>query len=358
MIYTIKNEELICTVDSHGCELKSVKDRPSGKEYMWSGDPAYWNRTSPVLFPFVGAVRDKEYRHNGATYSIGQHGFARDMEFSPVIETLTGSPDASDNAWIKTGGIKEDSADASDNAGRNAGGAKEAYSEYSTHLHDINAGSKEEIWMELRETEETLAKYPFRFCLKIGYRLTGRTVTVMWQVFNTNEEEMYFAIGAHPGFMLPAGEGCAFKLYDTKGAPAESIRNRIFGCGGCVTGNTVSMDTPGGMLPITEKLFDGDALVLEDYQLGRVDIISSDTEGSEDKRTVPLSEATAVSVKFTSPLVGLWSPPHKNAPFVCIEPWYGRCDAEGFTGELKDREYEQMLKPGEDFRAEYTISFG
>ena len=64
MNYTIENEQLICIVDSHGCELNSVKDKESGKEYMWNGDPAYWNRTSPVLFPFVGAVKDKEYRQD------------------------------------------------------------------------------------------------------------------------------------------------------------------------------------------------------------------------------------------------------------------------------------------------------
>ena len=63
MVYTIENEQLICSIDSHGCELKSVKDKATGKEYMWNGDPEYWNRTSPVLFPFVGAVRDKKYRH-------------------------------------------------------------------------------------------------------------------------------------------------------------------------------------------------------------------------------------------------------------------------------------------------------
>ena len=312
MINIVENEQLVCTVDSHGCEIKSVKDRKTGKEYMWNGDPAYWNRTSPVLFPFVGAVKDKEYRHNGKTYSIGQHGFARDMEFSLLSDT------------------------------------RRKVSE--PHNYSIlNEKTEEEMWMELSETDETLAKYPFRFRLEIGYRLVGRTLSVMWRVINTNETDMYFAIGAHPGFMLPAEDGCAFRLYDTKGNPVDSVKNRIFGTGGCVTDNTVTVETPEGKLPITGELFDGDALVIEDSQLGRVDIIPA---GSENP------DSSVISVEFTSPLVGLWSPPHKNAPFVCIEPWYGRCDSESFGGDLKDREYEQTLKPGEDFRAEYTITFG
>lgn len=62
-----------------------------------------------------------------------------------------------------------------------------------------------------------------------------------------------------------------------------------------------------------------------------------------------------MAVEFAAPLVGIWSPPKKNAPFVCIEPWYGRCDSEVFEGELKEREWEQALAPGEVFQAEYKI---
>ena len=292
MIYTIENDILICDIESHGCEVKSVRDKATDREYMWNADPAYWNRTSPVLFPFVGAVKDKAYLHEGRTYYIGQHGFARDMEFAPFSNT-----------------------------------------DY-------------EIWMELRESEETMARYPFRFRLDIGYKLVGRELHVMWHVINPADKPMLFSIGAHPGFMLPAGEDAAFILYDGNGIPVESIKNRVFGEGGCVTDNIDIINTPEGKLPITGHLFDGDALVLEDSQLGCVKIVSEK------------SKESVVTVKFTSPLVGLWSPPKKNAPFVCIEPWYGRCDKESFNGELSDREYEQVIKPEGDFRAKYIIDFG
>jgi len=149
MTYTISNDHLTCTIDSKGAELKSVKDRKTNKEYMWNGDPAYWNRTSPVLFPFVGAVKGKEYRYNGKTYEMSQHGFARDMEFSLISNT------------------------------------------------------SDEIQMELTDTEGTLTKYPFHFRLKIGYQLNDRALTVIWRVENWNENDMFFAIGAHPGFMMP-----------------------------------------------------------------------------------------------------------------------------------------------------------
>ena len=63
-----------------------------------------------------------------------------------------------------------------------------------------------------------------------------------------------------------------------------------------------------------------------------------------------------LAVEFDAPLVGIWSPPKKQAPFVCIEPWYGRCDSESFEGELKDREWGNTIKQGEEFTAEYIIS--
>ncbi len=291
MTYTIENDQLSCTIDSHGCELKSVKDRKEDKEYMWNGDPTYWNRTSPVLFPFVGAVKDKKYRHDGNTYEMGQHGFARDMEFTLISNT------------------------------------------------------DDEIWMELFDTDETLAKYPFRFHLKIGYQLNERALTVVWQVENRNDSDMFFAIGAHPGFMMPREERHEFKLYDKNGKPVQSIVNRIFAGNGCVSDSTEVIKTPDGILPITDSLFDGDALVIENEQLGKVELAK---EGSDNPK---------IAVIFSSPLVGLWSPPKKNAPFVCIEPWYGRCDSESFSGELRDRDYEQTLDPGKEFQAKYDIIF-
>ena len=97
-----------------------------------------------------------------------------------------------------------------------------------------------------------------------------------------------------------------------------------------------------GILPITEDLFDGDALVIENHQVQRVALL--------DK-----NKKEYLAVEFDAPLVGVWSPPKKQAPFVCIEPWYGRCDSENFDGELKDREWENELEAGEEFYAEYKV---
>ena len=78
MRYILENDTLRVEIESFGAEIKSVKRKADGREYMWCGDPEYWGRTSPVLFPFVGAPKNKEYRWAGRSYPMGQHGFARE----------------------------------------------------------------------------------------------------------------------------------------------------------------------------------------------------------------------------------------------------------------------------------------
>ena len=103
-----------------------------------------------------------------------------------------------------------------------------------------------------------------------------------------------------------------------------------------------TLDIGGGCMPITEHMFDEDALVIEGGQAHQVALAGPDKK-------------PYLTVKFDAPLFGLWSPAKKHAPFVCIEPWYGRCDRESFAGMLADREYGNELRPGKIFETEYTI---
>ena len=289
----LKNENLKIEVNLHGAELKSLYNMDTDTEYLWCADPAYWNRTSPVLFPFVGGVKNGVYRHNGEEYRIGQHGFARDREFALVSRT------------------------------------------------------EDTVWFSLEDDESSRMIYPFAFRLEIGYQLLKDGVKVMWRVKNPAETDMYFSIGAHPAFNCPLRKGekqtdYSIRLQGGDGNDVEAFVNTIFGQGGTVTAEHETVELNHGLLSITEHTFDNDAKVIENAQVQRVALI--DESGEE-----------ILAVEFDAPLVGIWSPPKKNAPFVCIEPWYGRCDSEVFAGELKDREWEQVLKPGEEFVAEYKI---
>lgn len=287
MRYELKNDCISVEIDSHGAEIKSIQK--NGTEYMWSGDPKYWGRTSPVLFPFVGSVSNGVYRIDDTEYPMGQHGFARDMEFT------------------------------------------------------LSSQSSKSLVFSLSSNEETLRKYPFDFVLKITYTIEENTLIVSWMVENPSEAPMYFSIGAHPAFNCPIKDGnqCDYKL---KFNSDNDIEYFLLKNGLIDKSKKYTLSLNNGYSDIIPGMFDNDALIIEDGQASEISLCYPD--GSE-----------YVTVKTSAPLFGIWSPAKKNAPFICIEPWYGRCDADGFTGELSEREYSNTLRAGEIFRAEYTVEF-
>ena len=285
--YTLENDVIAIAVESFGAELKSLVRKDTGTEYMWKADPAFWGRTAPVLFPFVGGVNNKEFRTKGQTYTMGQHGFARDMEFT------------------------------------------------------LDNSTENELWFVLRSNEETLAKYPYAFVLKIGYRIEGSSVDVIWQVENPSEEELPFSIGGHPAFNCPIVEGTKQTDYQVKfdvGGPIVSTRLED----GLASEEKDIYELENSYLPVTEHLFDKDALVIEKQGVKEVSLC--DAKG-----------APYLTVRMDAPLFGVWSPVGKNAPFICIEPWYGRCVRVGFTGDLKEREWGNLLAPGGIWKKSFTV---
>lgn len=291
MRYQLENEKFLVTVDSFGAEIRSVRRKEDDREYMWQADPAFWGRTSPVLFPFVGSVRDKKYCHEGKTYEMGQHGFARDMEF------------------------------------------------------ELEESGTDHILFSLKETEETMKKYPFRFKLSIGYVLEDNSVKVIWKVENPDDKELLFSIGAHPAFCCPIGGGDCKEGYKIH---FGGVTDKIWHHGNTKSGMAImeNKELPlcDGTVSITKDFFDECTYMIEGRQCREVSLITP-----EDK--------AYVTVLFDTPLFALWSPEGKNAPFVCIEPWYGRCDAQDFSGELKDRDYEMKLEPFKSFDASYRMIF-
>ena len=192
------------------------------------------------------------------------------------------------------------------------------------------------------DTESTLEKYPFHFILKVGYRLSGRQVEVMWKVENPNDKKMYFSIGGHPAFNCPLKEGekqedCQL-IFDTEGPLTSSIVNEE----GALCPRTKILNLFGKCLKLEEHLFDEDALIIENHQAQRIGLADADGK-------------VYLEVKFDAPLFGIWSPAKKHAPFVCIEPWYGRSDREDFDHILENREWGNELEPGDIFEKDYKI---
>ncbi len=276
----LDNSIISIEIANHGAELKSaVKD---GFEYMWCADEKYWARTSPVLFPIVGSLKDKSYKLDGKVYQMNQHGFARDYEFK---------------------------------------------------LIDYDNTSATYIF---KDNEETLTKYPFKFNLTIKYTLINNKIKIDWTVKNKDDRIMSFSIGAHPAFNLKEGDN--YFKFDTD----NDIVYNLIDEKGLYDKNSVHTLKNDGYVKITDDMFDNDALIIENSQAKEVTIC--------DKR-----KSAYVKVKFDTELFGLWSPAKKRAPFVCIEPWYGRCDCNDFDGEFSKKDYIINLKSHEKFNASYEI---
>lgn len=76
---TLENEKLRLKMNLTGAELTSVFNKKNKTEYLWQADPQFWGRHAPVLFPVVGRLKDDTFTYQGQSYSLGQHGFARNF---------------------------------------------------------------------------------------------------------------------------------------------------------------------------------------------------------------------------------------------------------------------------------------
>lgn len=293
MIYTAENEQLIIKVNSLGAELCSIVEKATGREYMWSGDAKHWSGISPILFPFIGGLQGGSYRYEEKEYQIAKHGFAKRMEFLPI--------------------------------------KKREYKE------------GESLWFSLEDTEDTRKEYPFAFHLETGFVLEGTSIRVLWSVENRNEKTMYFALGGHPGFACPPAyqqgdrTGCSIYFGDKK-----TVISSVVGEDGLMSEERKEYELTDGLLPITTGLFDRDAIILENGQTDEISLCDN-------------SGKAFVSVRFTTPSVGVWSMPQDEASFVCIEPWFGRCDDSGYQDSLEKRPWNLRAEAGESFTSGYEI---
>lgn len=286
--HIVTNGKISIGVNDFGAELCELKDSQTDQNYMWNADPAYWKRYSPILFPIVGSLKNKEYTYNGKKYTMSQHGFARDCDFQLVEKTDT------------------------------------------------------KIVHRLVASEATKEVYPFDFSLEITYELDDRIVNVIWKVKNEDQVRMPFSIGGHPAFLCPLYRGEKQTDYYIQFDTEKEITCKKIDENGLAKLDESIIALDHGILPITEHLFDEDALVIEKNQAHKLSLLTPDKK-------------PYLTVTFDAPLFGVWSPAKKNAPFICLEPWYGRCDGVDFDGTLEEREWGQSLEPKEEMVYKYSI---
>ena len=214
----LKNEQLQIAISEHGAELQSIQDA-DGNEYLWQGDPKYWGRRSPILFPIVCGLWDDCYRLDGYEYKMQRHGFARDMDFKLIAKT------------------------------------------------------DRKVTFALEDTPETHRCYPYHFMLSITYRLDGNRIHVIWHVHNTERNEIHFQIGGHPAFMIPSmKEGDEVKgtiRFDN----TDKIERLIGNMNGCIIPGRFDVGSMDGIWHFNEDSFKEDCVIIDKSQVKQVSLL-------------------------------------------------------------------------------------
>ncbi|WP_281638031.1 aldose 1-epimerase family protein [Flavobacterium marginilacus] len=280
MTTAISNAILTAEIKHTGAELCSLKDNLN-KEYIWNGNPEFWGKHSPVLFPIVGTLKNNTYQYSNTDYHLSRHGFAREMEFELI--------DKHENS----------------------------------------------VTFSLAATPETKEKYPFDFDLHLVYTLENKTLKIEYKVFNNEKSKMPFSIGAHPAFDLPND----FKNYSLAFEKEDSLNYYLLE-DGLISNTTNEVALDKNELHLNYDLFANDALVFKNIISKSVTIL----ENSKPFLKVSFSDF---------PDLGIWTPP--NAPFICIEPWFGYSDTVDKSGALLDKEGIQVLDADETFHAAFSI---
>jgi galactose mutarotase-like enzyme len=280
LITTIKNSDLTAVIKHFGAELCSLKDN-SNAEYIWGGNPEFWGKHSPILFPIVGTLKNNSYQYNDTEYQLSRHGFAREMNFELIDK-------------------RENSATFS-----------------------------------LASSDETLKKYPFDFELHLIYTLENTSLKIEYKVINKGNSKMPFSIGAHPAFDLPNN----FENYSLEFEKEEPLEFYLLE-DGLISNTTDQIQLDKKQLQLNYKLFENDALVFKKLQSKSITIL----ENSKPILKVSYEDF---------PDLGIWTPP--NAPFICIEPWFGYSDTVDTFGNLFEKEGIQVLDSNETFKSRFSI---
>lgn len=288
MIYSIENKILKATVDTSGAQIQSIYSKATETEYLWQGDPAYWAGRAYNLFPTIGRMYKNTYTYDGNEYSLRCHGIARYRAFQLTDRTAT------------------------------------------------------KLTFRLTEDEDSLKEYPFKFEFFIRYELKEATLEISFIVKNTDEKELIFALGGHPGFNVPFGNG-AFEDYYLEFSEKTKVLFHTLSESKFMTGEKLPLPlTEGVRLPLRHELFDNDAAIL----------------GNTCREISLKSKADPryITVKYPDfRYLGVWHTPETDAPFVCIEPWSALPATDGVITDLSAKEDMTRLAPGKTYKTSWSI---
>jgi galactose mutarotase-like enzyme len=282
----IENNHLTASICPQGAELQSLKLKHNQHEMIWQRDPDIWSGSAPVLFPIVGRLIDGQYIHDGKIYTMPTHGIVRTEPWTVVDKAKT------------------------------------------------------HVTLEIGDSEGSRQCYPFRWKLAVRFELTELQLVVRYCVTNLDTRTLFFSLGSHPAFNLDFGSSCISDYTlrtDNSGPPWR--RRKVLD--GKLSNERFEVDWRGHDLPLSETLFDEDALIFTGIRCKQLILLNA-----RDPRQIVFDTGGA-------PDLGIWA--KRRAPYVCIEPWYGYDDPENHHQQLSTKPGIQTLEKSGVFTTAYSI---
>jgi galactose mutarotase-like enzyme len=286
----IANDTLSAAINPFGAELSHLEDA-QGRELMTDADPAFWTGRAPILFPIVGGLNGDVLRVDGREYAMKKHGFARRSLFELVDQAPTRAA------------------------------------------------------FRLRDTDETRGSYPFAFELTIAFELDRNTLSISVTIANPGDRPLPAQFGFHPAFAWPLPYGQDRAAHRIVFAADEPAGLRQLTNDGLIMlaerpsplhASAEHPPEPGSLagreLHLADDLFEADALIWDQVR----------------SQSVRYGAAKGPHLDIAFPdtfKLGIWTKP--GAHYVCIEPWHGIADPEGFTGEFCDKPGVFTVAPGD-----------
>lgn len=289
MLYTIANDFLRISIHAKGAQLWSIQTL-DGTEYLWQGDPRYWEDRAPNLFPQIGLCTDGKYTLNGKEYPMDIHGFVKDTVLqvaehtdSRIVFTMTDSP-------------------------------------------------------------ETRKCYPAAFRYTITYELVKNCLNVHVAVDNLDRQTIHFAVGGHPGFLLPLEDGLSYGDYRLQFSGADTVKRVMCTAGDCrMTGEIVEYPLENGAIALSHELFAERVLILTDMPK---EVTLCAAKGKKQ-----------VTVRYPQmSYLGIWKCLGTEAPYCCIEPWTGIAARVGVVEEYSDDPNKIHLPVGNQYTNDWSIT--
>lgn len=262
-------------------------------EYLHDSNPKFWGRSAPLLFPNIGTIKDGSTIIEDSSYNMVKHGFLRDRDL--VVTNIENSS----------------------------------------------------ITFEYNATLDDLKIYPYDFNITITYQIHGNILKSYIVVKNKSSKDMQFNLGLHPAFKVPLFKNEKFEdykfIFKDEGSyecPAVELSN------GTINFNKIARKFDNlKELPLNYEDYLEDALVFTDLATHNITLTNKD-------------ESHGLIFEFHDfPMLGIWTPNHVKANFICIEPWIGCADATDHDGYFKNKKELLTLKENESTLITYQIKF-